>query len=86
MGLTKPIEQNLLSYQGTIKYLKYIIRGENTMKKSKFLTRIIAVMAVISMLFLDLAGSGIQVANAATANEDPVLTKTEFRKILVGKS
>ncbi len=28
MGLTKPIEQNLLSYQGTIKYLKYIIRGE----------------------------------------------------------
>ena len=33
MGLTKPIEQNLFSYQGTIKYLKYIIRGGFTMKK-----------------------------------------------------
>lgn len=29
MGLTKPIEQNLLNYQGTFMYLKYIIRGES---------------------------------------------------------
>lgn len=29
MGLTKPIEQKVLSYQGTIKYLKYIIQGED---------------------------------------------------------
>ena len=28
MGLTKPIEQNKLSYQGTFTYLKNIIRGE----------------------------------------------------------
>lgn len=27
MGLTQPIEQYLLSYQGTIMYLKDIIRG-----------------------------------------------------------
>ena len=27
MGLTKPIELNLLSYQGTFMYLKDIIRG-----------------------------------------------------------
>ena len=27
MGLTKPIEQNLFSYQGTFMYLKDIIRG-----------------------------------------------------------
>lgn len=27
MGLTKPIEQNLLSYKGTFIYLKYIIRA-----------------------------------------------------------
>ena len=30
MGLTKPIEQNKLSYQGTFMYLKNIIRGEIT--------------------------------------------------------
>ena len=29
MGLTKPIEQNLLSYQGTFMYLKDIIRGDH---------------------------------------------------------
>lgn len=28
MGLTKPIEQNKLSYQGTFMYLKNIIRGD----------------------------------------------------------
>ncbi len=28
MGLTKPIEQKQLSYQGTFMYLKDIIRGE----------------------------------------------------------
>ena len=28
MGLTKPIEQNLLSYQGTFMYLENIIRGD----------------------------------------------------------
>ena len=28
MGLTKPIEQNKLSYQGTFMCLKDIIRGE----------------------------------------------------------
>jgi GH35 family endo-1,4-beta-xylanase len=56
------------------------------MKKSKFLKRIIAMLAVISMVFLDLAGSGIQIANAATANEDPVFRETSSRTILVGKS
>ena len=33
MGLTKPIEQNKLSYQGTFMCLKDIIRGEFGMKK-----------------------------------------------------
>ena len=28
MGLTKPIEENKLSYQGTFMYLKNIIRGD----------------------------------------------------------
>lgn len=32
MGLTKPIEQNKISYQGTFMYLKNIIRGGYTMK------------------------------------------------------
>jgi len=31
MGLTKPIEQNKLSYQGTFMYLKNIIRGGSSM-------------------------------------------------------
>ncbi len=56
------------------------------MKKSKILKRIIAIFAIISMVFLDLAGSGIWVANAATANGDPVFKETSFRTILVGKS
>ncbi|MHB8130674.1 MAG: sugar-binding protein [Mobilitalea sp.] len=56
------------------------------MKKRKILKRIITMLTVISMVFLNLAGSGIQVANAATANGDPVFKETEFRKILVGKS
>ena len=38
MGLTKPIEQNLFSYQGTFMYLKDIIRdiirGGKQMKKT----------------------------------------------------
>ena len=29
MGLTKPIEQNLFSYQGTFMYLKDIIRDKD---------------------------------------------------------
>lgn len=33
MGLTKPIEQKLLSYQGTFMYLKNIIREIAMMKK-----------------------------------------------------
>ena len=33
MGLTKPIEQNLFSYQGTFMYLKDIIRGGFAMSK-----------------------------------------------------
>ena len=32
MGLTKPIEQNLFSYQGPFMYLKDIIRGGTGMK------------------------------------------------------
>ena len=32
MGLTKPIEQNLFSYQGTFMYLKDIIRVGDKMK------------------------------------------------------
>ena len=32
MGLTKPIEQNLFSYQGTFMYLKDIIRVWDKMK------------------------------------------------------
>jgi len=35
MGLTKPIEQNKLSYQGTFMYLKNIIRGGTLMKSTK---------------------------------------------------
>ena len=39
MGLTKPIEQNKLSYQGTFMYLKNIIRGDMYMKiMESFLT------------------------------------------------
>ena len=34
MGLTKPIEQNLFSYQGTFMYLKDIIRVGDIKKKS----------------------------------------------------
>ena len=29
MGLTKPIEQNKLNFQGTFMYLKNIIRGDD---------------------------------------------------------
>ncbi len=56
------------------------------MKKSKILKRIITMLAVISMVFLDLKGSGIQVANAATTKADPVLKESTYRNILVGKS
>ncbi len=56
------------------------------MKKSKILKRIIAMLAVISMVILSLAGSGIRIASAATANGAPVFKETKFRKILVGKS
>lgn len=35
MGLTKPIEQNLLSYQDTIKHLKHIIRGDISYEKKE---------------------------------------------------
>ena len=56
------------------------------MKKSKIFKQIIVMLAVVSMVFLELAGSGIQVANAATANGDPVFKETSFRTILVGKS
>ena len=56
------------------------------MKKSKILKRIITMLAVISMVFLDLAGSGIQVANAATTKADPVFKESTYRNILVGKS
>ena len=56
------------------------------MKKSKILKRIITMLAVISMVFLDLAGSGIQIANAATTKADPVFKESMYRYILVGKS
>lgn len=56
------------------------------MMKSKFLKRIITVLAVISMVFLDLSGSGIQIANAATTKADPVFYESTYRNILVGKS
>ncbi len=56
------------------------------MKKRKSLTRIIAMLAIITMVFLDLARSGIPVVNAATTKEKPVLAKTEVRNILIGKS
>ena len=32
MGLTKPIEQNLLSYQGTFMYLNILYEEENNEK------------------------------------------------------
>ena len=35
MGLTKPIEQNKLNYQGTFMYLKNIIRGAYNYDKDK---------------------------------------------------
>ena len=37
MGLTKPIEQFLLSYQGAFMYLKDIIRGGKLYGKKKLL-------------------------------------------------
>ena len=37
MGLTKPIELNLLSDQGTFMYLKNIIRGEYYYGKQSFI-------------------------------------------------
>jgi len=65
------------------------------MKKSKIFKQVIATLAVISMAFPGMAGSGvpvanaapgIQVVNAAPANVDPVFKETSFRTILVGKS
>ncbi|MBB2183261.1 endo-1,4-beta-xylanase [Lachnospiraceae bacterium MD1] len=56
------------------------------MMKSKFVKRIITMLAVISMIFLDLTGSGIQIVNAATTKDNPVLQEATYRYILVGKS
>ncbi|NLD49500.1 MAG: hypothetical protein GX660_20300, partial [Clostridiaceae bacterium] len=65
------------------------------MKKGKIFKQVIATLAVISMVFPGMAGSGVQVANAAPgihvvntapANVDPVFKETSFRTILVGKS
>lgn len=55
------------------------------MKKSMFLKRFISMLAVISMVLLDLTGTGTQVASAATKN-DPVFKEAMYRNILVGKS
>jgi GH35 family endo-1,4-beta-xylanase len=56
------------------------------MKKSKTFKKIIVMLAVISMVFLDLAASGVRFANAAPAKGDPVFEETSFRTILIGKS
>ena len=65
------------------------------MKKSKIFKQVIATLVVISMALPGMAGAGIRVANAApgiqvantaTANVDPVFKETSFRTILVGKS
>lgn len=55
------------------------------MKKSMFLKQFISMLAVISMVLLDLTGTGTQVASAATKN-DPVFKEAMYRNILVGKS
>ena len=65
------------------------------MKKRKIFKQVIATLAVISLVFPGMAGSGvrvanaapgIQVVNAASANVDPVFKETSFRTILVGES
>jgi len=56
------------------------------MKKSKIFKQFIAMLAAISMVLPGMAGSGIQVANAAKAHKDPVFNETSFRTILFGKS
>ena len=49
MGLTKPIEQNLLCFQDTFMYLKYIIRGVWKMKKNNLLIGIMYI--IVGVLF-----------------------------------
>lgn len=58
MGLTKPIELNLLSYQGTFMYLKNIIRGGYIMlnkKVAKLLNEQINKELYSAYLYLDIA-------------------------------
>ena len=45
MGLTKPIEQNILSYQGTFMYLKILYEEGNAMGKIV----VVAVVAVVAV-------------------------------------
>lgn len=52
MGLTKPIEQNLLSYQGTFMYLKNIIRGDGKMKLKKRLSMVLVFAMLMGTLGL----------------------------------
>ncbi|MDD5936190.1 MAG: sugar-binding protein, partial [Clostridiales bacterium] len=55
------------------------------MKKRKVFKRLTSAVAVISMMFVNLTGSGISV-NAAAVSEQPVFEETECRRILVDES
>ena len=71
MGLTKPIEQNKLNFQGTFMYLKDIIRGGRGMKLS-FSTRGWAGLSFDEMLSLAdeiVVVAGGQIANRGTTEE-----------------
>ena len=61
MGLTKPIEQNLFSYQGTFMYLKDIIRGGIEMKLKDKEGR--PVIYILGYLVLLIAVTGLCLAD-----------------------
>ena len=81
MGLTKPIEQNKLSYQGTFMYLKDIIRGDLLMKKK--LKKMLSLFLATTIML-----TGAEVTNVSaqektkTAVRKTFIVKTESREIL----
>ena len=75
MGLTKPIEQNLYSYQGTFMYLKNIIRGVDYMKNK------IAIIAVIIIVVSILASWLLkQQRNLISQDQNQTMAKEDLIK------